>query len=38
MLISTVLFMKYVEHKEKDKEILTFKQTLLQEKDNLIKL
>ena len=38
MLISTVLFMKYIENKEKDKEILTFKQTLIQEKDNLIKI
>ena len=38
MLISTVIFMKYIEYKENDKEILTFKQVLFQEKDNLIKI
>lgn len=38
MLISTVIFMKYIEYKENDKEILTFKQTILEEKDNLIKI
>ena len=36
MLISTIIFMKYIEYKENDKEILTFKQTILEEKDNLI--
>ena len=38
MLISTIIFMKYIEYKENDKEILTFKQTILEEKDNLIKI
>ena len=30
--------MKYIEYKEDDKEILTFKQTILEEKENLIKV
>ena len=38
MLISTIIFMKYVEYKEQDKKILTFKETILEEKDNLIKV
>lgn len=38
MLISTIIFMRYIEYKEKDKPILTFYETILQEKDNIIKV
>jgi len=38
MLISTVIFMRYVEYKEKNRDLFTFKEIILQEKDNLIKL
>ena len=38
MLISTVIFMRYIEYKEKDKEIFSFKEIIIQEKDNLIKI
>ena len=38
MLISTIIFMKYIEYKENDKGILTFKLTILEEQSNLIKI
>ena len=38
MLISTVIFMKYIEHKEQNKPIFTFKEILLKEKENIVKI
>lgn len=38
MLVSTVVFMKYIEHKIENKRILSFKEILYNEKENLIKI
>ncbi len=38
MLVSTIIFMKYVEYKENNKPIFGFKEVILEEKDNLMRV
>jgi bacteriorhodopsin len=38
MLISTIIFMKYTEHKEQKKPSLSFKEVIIKEKNNLIQI